>query len=182
MSPPARILIVIGITAIGFTVGWRTCTAFNDAAEAEQLRADARLQSQFAINARTIGQRLTAEIQGRANDARRHRAALRHWETKGTVDVKCPNAPGFSPIPQSAVRFGAGFIADWNRGLCLSVPDGDACYRQHADAETRGGDSVTPAELQRNLADNAEACGNDRATLRGWQDLARKNGWVSDGD
>lgn len=182
---PAKALVVAALCAVCIYGTYRYMANAADAREAKAVQAGLQERIRLTENALAVSKQLTAEIVARGEDAARHRAEIDAWKAKGIVYVKCPSvsgAPAFTAIRQDAVRFDAGFVDQWNRGMCLGASVPAACYRSAVDAAAGVGDhadaAVDPAGLLVSASDNAASCGRDRARLAAWQELARRNGWA----
>lgn len=128
----------------------------------------AKVSEQRAI-AQGVSKELNDESIKRQSDAVAFRAELARART-GAVQLAVCDQAG------TGVRLTREFGRLWDNALEIGVPRPADSGR--VDAPAARSDSVEPADVLANHADNAEAWAECRAALRGWQSLARQYGWV----
>lgn len=124
---------------------------------------------EFRTIAQTTSKELTDATTKRQSDAVAFRDELRRAQASGRKLAECPaGGTGF--------RLTSDFVGLYDRALSIGMPDARDPGR--TDGADPGPDSVAPADVLANTADNAEACAKARSIGRGWQALARRHGWV----
>lgn len=178
----ARIGIVAVLFAVGLGGGWYAHGVYATAQANDDLvqqirdeRAEVKRLNKLSFD---IGQALGAEVRARKRDELRHRAEINDWKAKGAVYVQCPGADAAQPIPDAGVRFDAGYIDTWNRGLCLILPQAERDSCRAAGGPVAGsGDTgpVTPsvlADKQSELTSGWGGCEDILRAVRTWAEGA----------
>jgi hypothetical protein len=124
---------------------------------------------EYRAHAQHVSKELNDETTKRQTDAVAFRAELARAKA-GAVQLAVCNPAG------TGVRLTGDFVGLFDRALDIGMPRAGDPAR--ADAPATRPDPVEPADVLANVADNAEAWGECRSSLRGWQTLARRYGWV----
>ncbi len=129
-----------------------------------------RKVGEYRAHAQHVAKELNDATTKRQSDAVAFRAELARAKA-GAVPLAVCNPVG------TGVRLTGDFVGLWDRAYEIGrVPGtGDPA---RADASAARPDPVEPADVLANHADNAEAWAECRSSLRGWQALARRYGWV----
>lgn len=124
-----------------------------------------------------VGQKLAQERISRANDRKSWERKLRNAENKpGGIQVaECPSTPSNDVGRNSGPGWlSPQFVGLLNQSLCR----GEACDRPGTDGGAGETIGVQAGNFLIQADQNHERWAVCRDRLRGWQDLARKNGWV----
>lgn len=124
---------------------------------------------EYRAHAQHVSKELNDETTKRQTDAVAFRAELARAKA-GAVQLAVCNPAG------TGVRLTGDFVGLYDRALDIGIPGAGDPAR--ADASATRPDPVEPADVLANIADNAEAWAECRSSLRGWQALARRYGWV----
>lgn len=170
---PWVLLAIAAALVLSFLSGMR--------AQADRYRAQLLVQHQamheayvkrvaeLRAHAQAVSQELSDVSIKRQSDAVAFRAELARART-GAVQLAVCDPVG------TGVRLTRDFVGLYDRALTIGVPDAGDPGR--ADAPSPGAGDADAGAVLAVHAENAEAWAECRATLRGWQSLARRNGWV----
>lgn len=173
LNPWALLGIAIAL-AIAFLSGMRAQSERYKAQLLVQERAMheayVRTVREQRARAQAVSQELSHATLKRQSDAVAFRAELARART-GAVQLAVCDPVG------TGVRLTRDFSRLYDGALAIgAVPSpGDP---GRADAPAPGAGDALPVDVLAVHAENAEAWAECRATLRGWQSLARRNGWV----
>lgn len=170
-------LAMLATAAGSFYAGIRVESNHRDAQQLVQANAmhDAYVKKvgEYRGTAQQISQELSNEKTKRTNDAVAFRDELRRAQASGKALVRCPKP---SDQAGTGARLTGEFGRLFDRAVEIGVPGAGGPGR--ADAADTGAQDVDPAEVLTVTGDNAEAWAECRAIARGWQTLAKRNGWV----
>lgn len=141
-------------------------------AAVKQQQEAAKEQERLSSIAYDIGQELAKTTRARSKD--REEWAKRVRDLEGGI-LECPSNPGNRVSPPVNV----GWLSDRVVGLLNeSMCRGEACDPGRADDRTGESFTVQTGDFLIQADANHERWAQCRAQLKGWQDLARRNGWV----
>lgn len=173
--------VIIGIIvalAVSFMAGIKVESDHRDAQLLVQERAHHEAFVKRAADLRGNAAAVSAEL-AKAKAARRaDRQSFKQQLSEATranmlAQVDCPTPIAGIPAAPPAVRINVGL---WDRALTIGRGPGSDPGRTDGAA---GGTSFAPlADAYDNLAENSERWKECRDQVRGWQDLARRNGWA----
>lgn len=129
-----------------------------------------RKVGEYRSHAQHVAKELNDETTKRQTDAVAFRAKLARAKA-GAVQLAVCNPVG------TGVRLTGDFVRLFDSALDIGRMPGPADPAR-ADASAARPDPVEPADVLAVHADNAEAWAECRSSLRGWQALARRNGWA----
>lgn len=175
-------LILIAMLAGAFAAGvrvesWHRDSADKAATEAWHKAYVAQV-GVYRTNATQVAADLETERTKRADADRAWKEKLRNAKQPLATCIqgseKAGNAPSAAAVPTVLLtpEF-VGLLNDaWQVGLPAAGDPGGI------DGAGTGSDPATPEDILGNVEDNASVCNGLRKQVKGWQALARKNGWV----
>lgn len=185
LTSPWTYLIVVVVFLAGFTSGIKVESDHRDAQEKTAIVAMHNAYVEGVHKSRAVADAISVQLNneqtGRQNDKTEFDRKLREAKNANVLG-KCeaqnpqPNAAGGSTVPNAPVIYvNAGL---WDTALKIGSAPGSNPGR--VDAPASGAITfVTLEEAYANLGDNSERWAACRSQVRNWQDLARKNGWVT---
>lgn len=122
-------------------------------------------------NADAVSEKLNQAEADRKRDRQTFNRKLREAQNAGNLG-QCESAPVGGGAPFIRVNVGL-----WNAALAIGTATGD--NPGPVDGNAVGAGFAPIRDAYDNLGENGERWGKCRAQVKGWQDLARRNGWVS---
>jgi hypothetical protein len=177
-SPLLKLAIVLAIFAGGFVTG---CQVESDHRDAQLLAQERALHEAFVKRAGELRGNADAVSADLAKAKQARRADRQSFEQRLSeakrgnqlVQVECPAAGGVVAAAPGAVNLNVGV---WNAALTIGRGSGGDPGGADGGA---GGTGFAPVEdAFTNLGENGERWAECRRQVIGWQELARRNGWV----
>ncbi len=174
---PWVLLILAASLGTAFACGVRVESWHRDSAEKSTAEAWAKTYVDQVEKFRTSAALTTAALEMQRKTSAADEAAWKERlkNAKRPLGTCTAAAPG-QPAGAAAVLLTSEFVGLLNDAWKIGLP----AARDPAgpDGTAGGSDSVSPERVLGNVKDNAKLCNGFREIIRGWQDLARRNGWV----
>ena len=180
LTNPWTYVIAVLVFIAGFGSGIKVESDHRDARELVAVTAmhDAYVAGAKRLReaADAVSERLNQSETQRKNDRQTYERLVKEASNANNLSkVQCP-AVGAAADVQPVVLLNVGV---WNAALQIGSAAGG--NPRSTDDGTAGAGFAAVGEAYANLGENAERWAFCRAQVKGWQDLARRNGWVKEG-
>jgi hypothetical protein len=172
----AAITLAIGFAAGAF-VGYQWLDGRNAKQDRQRLNDQIKETERVTEIAQDIGKALAKETRARGSEQIEWQRRLRDANNKpgGITVTECPSDPAGGVARNSGPGWlSPQFVGLLNQSLCR----GEACNSPGVDGDAGAPIGVQAGEFLIQADQNHERWAKCRAQLDGWQDLAKRNGWI----